>query len=531
MRGLPSTTLTALLLTACTGNLVQKEYAPRDPQTDPDQPKPPCVVSTELRPSSIQRLTQSQFASNVQSLLTLSIDAAGLPADVKEGLFPSNGSTSVTADIAERYLTVAEAVADQVEAHAMDYAPCTGTDQQACARAFFQRFGRLAFRRTLEGADLQRYLALYDLERTEAGYAGGIRAMVEAALQSPKFLYRIEPIPAGTTPDDVDEYAIDSIALANRLSFLVWNMGPDDELLSQAESGALAGEAITEQVQRMLALEATKHTTAVFADAWAGLDDLAAAANSSDRLGPLPPEVIAAMQRETEGFIDGVLRSPDGTFAELLTAADTRPEALLTTKIYGDAGQRSGLLTLASVLFTKAHSDQTSPVLRGKWLRENVLCSGVPPPPNDFVPTVSAPSPNLTTRERSMEHRDNPQCAGCHALLDDTGFGFEAYDQYGRFRSSEAGKAIDSTGKLVGTDVDGEFNGALELGLKLSTSKQATQCFGKHWFRYAFGREASTADTCLVEKMSQKMEAGAGGYAALVTTLATSDIFGRRKTP
>lgn len=523
-----------IALTSCTGELVQRavERTPVEPVVDPG----PCVVSAVPSASSMQRLTQAQFTGIVQQLLSVQVDGALLPGDVKEGLFPSNGSTSVTADIAERYLVVAEAVADEVQAHAADYAPCaSGEDHELCAGRFFDRFGRLVFRRAVDDGARGRYLALYRAEAAETDYAGGVSAMVAAALESPNFLYRLEPIPAGADPDTVTDYELDPVALANRLSFLVWNLGPDDALLTQAESEGLSADRITEQVQRMVADDSRKHTTAVFAEAWAGLDELPAAAGSPERLGGLSPALIPQLQQETWDFVDGVLKDPQGAFADLMTSSQTHPGALVLQEIYGaaapQADQRSGLLTLPAVMFARAHSDQTSPVLRGKWLRENVLCLGVPPPPADVMAVVSAPSPDLTTRERSLQHRDDPSCAGCHALLDDVGFGFEHYDQYGRFRATESGKPIDATGELFGTDIDGPFDGALALGQKVAQSPLASQCFSKLWFRYALGREAKPSDACLVQHLADTMQPGQGGYPGLLRQLATSDVFRMRRAP
>jgi Protein of unknown function (DUF1588)/Protein of unknown function (DUF1592)/Protein of unknown function (DUF1595)/Protein of unknown function (DUF1585)/Protein of unknown function (DUF1587) len=532
---------------ACTGRVGGINGIDPTPTT-PGDPSKACKASDEIRPSAMQRLTRAQFSSIVTQWLAPEVTfAAQLPGDVREGLFASNGSTAVTRDIAERYLFVAEAIADNVKARAKTLAPCaTNEKPEDCAATFIAKTGRLAFRRTLSDGERARYLKLFVQEAQATDYAGGIAALIEAMLQSPRFLYRLEPIPVGADPDSQEPYTIDAAALASRLSFLVWNMGPDDSLLSVAEAGRLQGDEIGREIERLLKDSRSQNSTAVFADAWAGIEDLDTAASSPERLGTLPAEVLTQMRDETRSFVDSVLRqsaSNGGTFRELMTSTQTTASGVLAEKVYGlsagvagelrqhAAGQRAGLLTQASVMFVRAHSDQTSPVLRGKWVQENLLCTGVEPPPANVLAKVGPPQPNQTTRERVLAHRENPGCASCHVKLDDVGFAFEKYDQYGAFRSTEAGKPIDDSGKMVETDFDGPVAGALELGAKLAGSADANRCFSKHWFRYAFGRQAEAPDACLVETMSQSTLASGGGYNALLRTIGSSAAFLRRRSP
>ncbi len=532
---------------ACTGRVLPGSGL-GDAPLAPGTAGKTCVPSEEVRPSSMQRLTRAQFSAMVTQWLAPEVSfAAQLPGDVREGLFASNGSTAVTRDIAERYLFVAEAITDNVKTRAKTLAPCAANEKaEDCATAFIAKTGRLAFRRALSADERARYLKLFVQETQATDYAGGITAVVEAMLQSPRFLYRLEPIPAGTSPDSQEPYTIDAASLASRLSFLVWNMGPDDGLLSAAETGQLQGDEIGRQIERLLKDPRSQNSTAVFADAWAGIEELELAVSSPERLGTLPAEVLTQMRDETRIFVDSILRGSapaGGTFAQLLTSTQTTASGVLAEKVYGltagtagevrqhAPGQRAGLLTQASVMFVRAHSDQTSPVLRGKWVQENLLCTGVEPPPANVLAKVGPPQPNQTTRERVLAHRESPGCASCHVKLDDVGFAFEKYDQYGAFRSTEAGKPIDDSGKMVETDFDGPVAGALELGSKLATSAGANRCFSKHWFRFAFGRQAETPDACLVEKMSQSTLTSGGGHSELLSTIGSSAAFLRRRSP
>jgi hypothetical protein len=274
---------------------------------------------------------------------------------------------------------------------------------------------------------------------------------------------------------------------------MVWNSGPDDMLLTDAEANQLSSQRLVFHLERMLADDASKHAFDVFSDAWLGTEELLASAHSPGRLGSLPAQVVPALISESREFVSQILRKPSGTFAELMLSNTTTHDMVVATQIYElPAGAqaprgRLGILSLPAVMWSLAHANQTSPVLRGKWLSENVLCVGVPPPPADVVAMVSAPDPSKTTRERAEAHRADSRCSGCHTMLDGVGLAFEAFDQYGRFRSAESGRPID-----------GQFQGVSELGQRLSQSAQAHRCFAQHWFRYAFGRHSSAGDDCLV---------------------------------
>jgi hypothetical protein len=293
----------------------------------------------------------------------------------------------------------------------------------------------------------------------------------------------------------------------------------------------------------MLLDERRARTFDAFADAWGGLDSLDVAATHAGGARGLDVPTLQLMRAETVRFLDAVLYQGDGKLATLFTAPWSVADPRLAKEIYAsngvpdsegkiqlDPSQRAGILSHASVLFAHSHSEQTSPVLRGKWVREVLLCQKVPDPP----PTVNAmpppPEPGQTTRERFSAHRTQSSCAACHSLMDDIGFGFESYDQDGRFRAMEEGKPVDTRGTLRATDVDGDFMGVPELGKKLASSQMASDCFARQWFRYGLGHSDGKGESCFVTRMSSAVRDG-GGFKALVHELVRSDAFRRRRTP
>jgi hypothetical protein len=250
------------------------------------------------------------------------------------------------------------------------------------------------------------------------------------------------------------------------------------------------------------------------------------------------------MLAETTDFADYVIRHGDGRLETLLTApfsiiegplyelygvaATTSPNGDPTTPL--DESQRAGILTHASVMAAQAHSEQTSPVLRGLFVRQSLLCQPMPPPPADVNNTPPPPDPNATTKERFNEHTQDPACAGCHLLIDPVGWGFEQYDAIGRYRTMEGSNPVDARGEITGTaDADGEFDGAVELAQLLAGSEQVGECVAKQWFRFAFGRSEVEEDTCSIATTHSLFADAGYDIRELLLTIVVSDTFRHRR--
>jgi hypothetical protein len=252
--------------------------------------------------------------------------------------------------------------------------------------------------------------------------------------------------------------------------------------------------------------------------------------------------MVQALIDETAEFSDYVVRRGDGLMSTLFTANFSVIDGPLFD-LYGverpadfvpgepvelDPGQRAGILTQGAFLATHAHHDQTSPVHRGLFVRENILCQTIPPPPADVVPTPPPPTPGTTMRERIAVHQSEASCSGCHQMMDQIGLGFENYDAAGRFRSEEDNRPVDATGNLIGTGdsaLDGPFNGALDLAEKLSQSSVVEQCMTRQWFRFALGRSSSNDDACSLASMQERLVASGGNIRELIVSIALSDAF------
>lgn len=186
---------------------------------------------------------------------------------------------------------------------------------------------------------------------------------------------------------------------------------------------------------------------------------------------------------------------------------------------------RAGLLTQGSILSVLGKFDTTAPVTRGVFVREKLLCQSVPPPPDDVVFEPPTVDPEASVRERLAQHREDPSCASCHALMDPVGFGFEHFDSVGRFRASQFGYPIDASGELIAAgEISGNFNGVHELAAKIAESEQAHRCIVKNWFRYGYGREESERDACTLEQLESAFMKK-GNLRELILDLTQTDAF------
>ncbi len=350
--------------------------------------------------------------------------------------------------------------------------PANPNEEERSAQRILTSLMRRAYRRPVVAADLQGPLELYRSARSEGDFEAGIEMAVSAVLVSPQFLFRVELDPAGVPPNTA--YRISDLDLASRLSFFLWSSIPDDELLDAAVAGKLHQPAVLEQqVRRMLADSRSQALVTNFASQWLHLRNLASITPDMRLFPDFDDNLRQAFRQETELFLDSILRE-DRSVLDLLSANYTFVNERLAKhygipQVYGsrfrritldeDSG-RGGLLRQGSILTVTSYATRTSPVLRGKWVLDNLL--GVPPPPP--LPDVPALIDNtvdgsLSVRKRLAEHRSNPTCAACHNLMDPVGLSLEKFDAVGRRRTAEGGDPIDASGGLPDgsqfADVDG----------------------------------------------------------------------------
>jgi hypothetical protein len=382
-----------------------------------------------------------------------------------------------------------------------------GADEPACARRILSTLARRAYRRPVDDVDLQDLMPFYEAGRKEGSFDLGIQKAIERLLVSSQFLFRIERVPAAAKPGV--PYRVSDLELASRLSFFLWSSIPDEPLLAAAEAGRLKDPAVLEQqVRRMLADSRSQSMVTNFAAQWLYLRDIDAKLPDEILFQDFDETLRQALRRETELFIESVFRE-NRPVTELLTANYTFLNERLA-KHYGipnirgshfrrvtlpPGSIRGGLLGHGSVLTITSYATRTSPVLRGKWVLENLLSAAPPPPPADIPALTTAtgePGKALTMREAMAKHRAAPACASCHARMDPIGFAMENFDAIGRWRTRDGEHAIDASGTFPeGTKFEGIPGLKAEL---LRQREQFVHTVADRLLMYAAGRNLQYYD-------------------------------------
>jgi hypothetical protein len=420
--------------------------------------------------------------------------------------------------------------------------PETVENEPACAQKIVNTLARRAYRRPIAAADVRSLMLAYEAGRRKGDFEHGIQWALEAVLVSPKFLFRVESDPAGAAPGQI--FRLTDIELASRLSFFLWSSIPDDELLQAAEQGRLRQPAILDrQVRRMLADRRAQALVSNFGGQWLWLRNLRTKAPNADLFPEFDDNLREAFLKETELFLDDQLRS-NKSIVELLSADYTFLNERLARhygilNVYGSHfrrvaypdDRRAGLLGHGSILTATAYENRTSPVVRGKWLLENLLGTPPPPPP----PNVPALRENgegerpTTVRERIEAHRRNPVCASCHAQMDPLGFALENFDAVGKWRviDAEAKEPIDASGVLV----DGtKFNGPAEFRQQLLARRyDFVATVAEKLLTYALGRGIEHYDMPVVRQIMRSAAAQEYRWSAVIGGIVQSPPFYQRQ--
>jgi hypothetical protein len=345
---------------------------------------------------------------------------------------------------------------------------CHTTDR-ACAQRIVSALARRAYRQPVTDADIAPIMTFYDAGRREGTFDTGIERALARILASPRFVFRVERDPDGVAPGAA--YRIDDVALASRLSFFLWSSIPDEPLLKAAAEGRLKDSTVLDQqVRRMLADPRAEAFVSNFAGQWLHLRNVRSVQPNSDSFPDFDDNLRQSFRRETELLFQSIMQG-DRSVLDLLRADYTFVNERLARHygipdVYGSQFRRvavtiparQGLLGQGSILSVTSHAERTSPVLRGKWILENIVGVPVPPPPADVPPLKGSEEGHKprTMREQMTEHRANPVCASCHKVMDPVGFALENFDAVGAWRSDDSGTAIDASGQLAdGTNIDG----------------------------------------------------------------------------
>ncbi len=419
--------------------------------------------------------------------------------------------------------------------------PATPADEPGCATEILSSLARRAYRRPVTDDDVATLIEFYEAGRQEGGFESGIQFALERLLTSPDLLLRIERDPVDATPDTA--YPVSDVELASRLSFFLWSSLPDEELLALAEEDTLSEPAVlARQVRRMLADDRAAALIEGFVGQWLYLRNLASVYPTPSEFREFDENLRQAFQQETELFIDYQLRA-DRSVLELLSADYTFVNERLA-RHYGIAGvngsrfrrvnvegdRQAGLLGHASLMTVTSYPNRTSPVLRGKFVLENLL--GAPPPePPPNVPALEetdADGKPRSLREAMVEHRENPACRVCHATMDPIGFSLENFDAIGAWRTTFAGKPIDTSGVLPD---GGAFDGPTGLrDMLLARPADFVGTVTEKLMTYALGRGVQYYDMPTVRRIVREAEAVDYRWSAIILGIIKSAPFQMRRS-
>ena len=410
-----------------------------------------------------------------------------------------------------------------------------------CARQIVSNLVRRAYRQPATEADIARAMTFYEAGTRASGFEAGVELTLQRILASPKFLFRIERDPAGAPPGTT--YRLSDLELASRLSFFLWSSIPDDALLEVAGRQKLANGVFDRQVERMLSDPRSQALIENFAGQWLELRNLRNVQPNTDEFPDFDDNLRQSFRRETEMFFESIMRE-DRSIFDLLTANYTFVNERLARhygipNIYGSRFRRvtfvgeprRGILGQGSILALTSHATRTSPVVRGKWILENIVGTPVPPPPPNVPPLKENQEGERprTMREQMAEHRVNAVCASCHKVMDPIGLALENFDAVGAWRANDAGAPIDAAGELAdGTKVDGVV--ALRHAL-VSRPELFAGTFTEKLLTYALGRGLNYRDMPAVRAIVRDAARQNYRFSAFISGVTRSTPFRMRTAP
>ena len=511
-------------------------------------------IAMKEKVTTLFRISPEQYRRTIEDIFGSSILVSGRfePQIRQDGLLAVGAKrSSVTSSGFEQYDSLARDIAAQVvdEGHRKILIPCrpriqTATDN-ACAEEFISRTGRLLYRRPLTEEEVKNYVNVAAAATTPANdFYTGIATSLATMLTSPYFLFRHDAWELD--PRRPTQYRMNAFSKAARLSFLLWNSTPDDDLLIAAERGDLHTRAgLIRQVDRLLNSPRLERGVSAFFSDMLGFDDFDTLTKDGTLFPKFTPKAKSDAQEQTLRTVISHLLKRDGDYRDLFTTSKTfltsslaalygvpfvqdpieiengLPERWIPYE-YPPGDPRAGILTHASFVALHAHAGRSSPTLRGKALRENLLCQTVPAPPGDVdFSLVRGNDPRYkTARERLTAHSTSPACAGCHKIMDPIGLALENFDAAGGFRLTENGAPIDTSGDVSGV----KFSDAKSLGKVIHDDPAATSCVAERVFAFGAGHKPPPDDE---EWLDIKREFASEEYRlkSLIRGVVTSNLF------
>jgi Protein of unknown function (DUF1592)/Protein of unknown function (DUF1588)/Protein of unknown function (DUF1595)/Protein of unknown function (DUF1585) len=509
--------------------------APGGPN-DPGQVAGTSCTSPAL-PRTLRRIPNRRYTNAVRDLLGLTQGPAlSGGGGTYDSLIPGDAD-DITTPLGFEYAQVAEKAA--ADAPLDKLAPCaTGVAERTCAQGFIDRFAARAFRRPVPAAERDKLLAVYDVGRTDADFASGVRLVIETVLQSPSFLYR----KAIGTPS-AGAFALDAYEIASELGFLFFDSLPDQGLLDAAASGKLAtDEGFSAEVDRLLLDSRAKDNLTHVMSMWFGGSRAVGLSKDQTLYPGFGATVQASMVQSKERFLSGLLWDDKGTFTDLLTSPKVWVDKTLadflgvTAPASGFApvslpDERSGILTHPALQAWLATANETSVVHRGLFVFNQILCNQTAPPPAGALDLAAAQTKNLTTeRQRAGFRAERSPCKGCHSLFDPMGLVFENYDAVGRFRSTIAGAPVDSSAEgIVPDTLVGHLANAGDMVTRLAKSPEVSLCAAKQVMAYSLAKGVALAsEECVAQDVEKRFVASGSQLSELFRAVASSPGFRTR---
>ena len=505
---------------------------PANNQTTPN----PGMACDAPDPTPLRRLSHFEYWNTIYALYPgVNFPDVELPADNRPHEFDNDADALVVNNaLVERYLDVAKTIVTTLEAQdrltpLADCMPADGATREeiaTCGEAFVRKEGARLFRRPLSDGQVQKYSRLFrDDDLAEATFAQLQGFTLRLMLAAPEFLYRFE---RGT--EDIDpgqSVALDAYALASRLSYFIWGTMPDEELMATAEDGSLLDPTVLEaQAKRLLEDERAREVFLHFHEQWLDLERLEVVVKKTEE--GYDDDLRHAIHQQGMMFVEEVLYKDAGTVSDLFTSPRSFYNAQ-TAHLYGEEAptggdwsevspeNRAGWLTQPAFLASHGHPDKPSPVLRGTFVLERVLCKGVGAPPPNAEAMGAAKAEEimgpLTNREiYDLTTNSELPCTGCHVRINPPGYALEQFDTMGRWREMEPnGLPIDTSGELD----DFNFATATDLAAQLGASPDVESCVTQKWLRYAWSGGPLESSTCLIEDVMTQASADAGASPAI----------------
>ncbi len=510
--------------------------------------------SVAMAPPGFRRLNEAQYTRSIEQIFGPEVKVPGRfdPPLREHGLLAIGDATvTVTPSGIEQYELRAREIAAQAVAGGKLAAPCKLADRadydHACASQIIGHYGRLLYRRPLNDSELSSVTGLArGVAQSSRSFGKGIEAGLARLLMSPNFIFRVER--STTDPMAEGGQRLDDYSLAGRISFLLWDSPPDDALLDAAARGELRDPIKRgQQVDRLIAADRfVQGVRSYFADMF-GYEQFKGLAKDQAIYPKFNAGLAQDAQEQTLRTIVDLLVTRRGDYRDLFSTRQTVMNrslgALYRVPVTAEGFDgwapytfpanepRAGILSLAGFLMLDpTHEGRSSPTIRGKSVRELLLCQPVPqPPPNvNFAIVQDVNNPLYrTARQRLTAHQENPACAGCHALTDPIGLSLENYDAVGNFRAHENGAAIDATGSFEGKP----YTGLLGLSQRLRESPAVPSCMVRRVFEYSVGRPASAGDTAFLENAVVQFRQDRFRLAGLMRRIATSPALARAGLP